>query len=152
MQGAELQYLHGRLCPPQWRDFLHAQAQEFREHLSRDELRGLMHRIGLRFAVLHPIGPCDSIAAMRAAMNTVWLALDWGVVELSDAEPAALSIEHACAPLSAAYGPEHLDWTPAFLEGVYQGWMAAAGADEALHVRLQHADPQTGSLRFAFSK
>jgi hypothetical protein len=152
MQGAELDYLHGRLCIPQWRDFLRAQAEEFRDHLSAAELRGLMHRIGLRFASLHTLPPCASIAALRDAMNGVWQALDWGLVELEDQDAAALLIEHICSPLSAAFGESHLDWTPAFLEGVYQGWMSAAGAGETLQVRLQHADPRTGSLRFAFSK
>jgi hypothetical protein len=152
MQDAELEYLHGRLCIPQWRDFLHALAEEFRAHLSTAELRGLMHRIGLRFATLHPLAPCASIADLRDAMNAAWKPLDWGAVNLDDQDGAALVIGHICSPLSAAFGEAHLDWTPAFLEGVYQGWMSAAGADDALQVRLQHAEPGTGSLRFVFSK
>ncbi|ARP79415.1 hypothetical protein CAL12_00305 [Bordetella genomosp. 8] len=152
MQGAELEYLHGRLCTPQWRDFLRAQAEEFRAHLSTDELRGLMHRIGARFAALYPLPACGSIAELRDAMNAAWKPLDWGLVELADQDDAALLIEHLCSPLSAAFGPGELDWTPAFLEGVYQGWMSAAGAGDTLQVRLQHADPTTGSLRFVFSK
>lgn len=152
MQGAELEYLHGRLCIPQWRDFLHAQAEEFRAHLSTADLRGLMHRVGLRFAALHPLGPCASIADLRDAMNAVWKPLDWGLVELDDQDSAALAIQHICSPLCAAFGQAHLDWTPAFLEGVYQGWMSAAGAGDALQVRLQLADAGTGSLRFVLSK
>jgi hypothetical protein len=152
MQGAELEYLHGRLCIPQWRDFLRALAEEFRGQLSTAELRGLMHRIGLRFASQHALPPCASIAALRDAMNGVWKPMDWGLAELTDQDAAVLLIDHMCSPLAAAFGEGHLDWTPAFLEGVYQGWMSAAGADHALQVRLQHTDPQTGSLRFAFSK
>ncbi|OZI21154.1 hypothetical protein CAL26_27365 [Bordetella genomosp. 9] len=152
MQGAELEYLHGRLCTPQWRGFLRAQAEEFRAHLSTAELRGLMHRIGGRYAALYPLPPCASIAELRDAMNAAWAPLDWGLVALAEQDDAALLIEHFCTPLAAGFGAGELEWTPAFLEGVYQGWMSAAGAGDTLQVRLQHADPETGSLRFVFSK
>lgn len=152
MQSAELEYLHGRLCIPQWRDFLRALADEFRDHLSAAELRQLMLHVGLRFAAMHPLPSCATLAALREAMNDVWKPLDWGAVQFSEQGAAALLIEHVCSPLSAAFGEGHLDWTPTFLEGVYQGWMSAAGAGEMLRVRLQYSNPRTGSLRFAFSK
>jgi hypothetical protein len=35
---------------------------------------------------------------------------------------------HYCAPLPA-FGASALAWTPAFLEGAYQQWLAALGAE-----------------------
>jgi hypothetical protein len=101
-----LDYLLQRQISPQWRGLLTALAEEF---------------------AAHPLPPCDSTADLADALNARWQEADWGYVELVD-EADYLRIAHCCAPLQA-FGSAALAWTPAFLEGVYQTWLRALGAD-----------------------
>ncbi|REE24087.1 MULTISPECIES: cellulose biosynthesis protein BcsD [unclassified Paraburkholderia] len=121
-----LDYLLERQISPQWRGMLTALATEFEAQIGRDELRQLMHRVGSRFAAAHPLPACDSTAELARTLNLHWHEMDWGYVELAD-EPESLRIVHYCAPLQA-FGGAALAWTPAFLEGVYQTWLSALGA------------------------
>ncbi|MFM0506902.1 cellulose biosynthesis protein BcsD [Paraburkholderia sp. RL17-373-BIF-A] len=121
-----LDYLLERQISPQWRGMLTALANEFEAQIGRDELRQLMHRVGSRFAAAHPLPACDSTAELARTLNLYWHEMDWGYVELAD-EPESLRIVHYCAPLQA-FGGTALAWTPAFLEGVYQTWLSALGA------------------------
>jgi hypothetical protein len=121
-----LDYLLDRQISPQWRGMLLALAQEFETQIGQAELRQLMQRVGRRFAAAHPLGACVSTAEFANALNALWNGSDWGFVELSD-EPEYLRIVHHCPPL-LAFGAEALAWTPAFLEGAYQGWLNELGA------------------------
>ncbi|MCC8394623.1 cellulose synthase [Paraburkholderia sp. MMS20-SJTR3] len=121
-----LDYLLERQISPQWRGMLSALAGEFEAQIGRDELRQLMQRVGVRFAQAHPLPACGSTADLQQALNDYWRAMDWGYVELAD-EAESLRIVHYCAPLPA-FGETALAWTPAFLEGVYQSWFSALGA------------------------
>jgi len=121
-----LDYLLERQISPQWRGMLSALATEFEAQIGRDELRQLMHRVGSRFASAHPLPACGSTAELAHTLNLVWHDMDWGYVELAD-EPESLRIVHYCSPL-LAFGGTALTWTPAFLEGVYQTWLSALGA------------------------
>lgn len=105
---------------------LSALASEFEAQIGRDELRHLMHRVGGRFAAAHPLPASDSTADLALTLNARWHEMDWGYVELAD-EPESLRIVHYCAPLPA-FGKSALAWTPAFLEGAYQTWLSALGA------------------------
>jgi len=120
-------YLLDRQIAPQWRGVLTALAAEFETQLGPDELRQLMYRVGSRFALAHPLPACGSTLDLADALNAQWQAADWGFVELAD-EAQYLRIVHYCAPL-LAFGSEALAWTPAFLQGVYQTWLAALGAE-----------------------
>jgi len=122
-----LDYLLARQISPQWRGMLAALAEEFEAQIGHVELRQLMYRVGCRFAAAHTLPPCGSTADLANALNARWQEADWGYVELSD-EPEYLRIAHCCAPL-LAFGASALSWTPAFLEGVYQTWLTALGAD-----------------------
>ncbi|NPT37519.1 cellulose biosynthesis protein BcsD [Paraburkholderia xenovorans] len=121
-----LDYLLERQISPQWRGMLTALASEFEAQIGRDELRQLMHRVGSRFAAAHPLPACESTAELARTLNLYWHDMDWGYVELAD-EAESLRIVHYCAPLQA-FGGTALAWTPAFLEGVYQTWLSALGA------------------------
>jgi hypothetical protein len=121
-----LDYLLERQISLQWRGVLLALAEEFEAQIGHDELRQLMHRVGQRFAAAHPLGDCATTAELAGALNACWQHTDWGFVELTD-EPEYLRIVHHCAPL-LAFGPTALAWTPAFLEGSYQGWLSELGA------------------------
>jgi hypothetical protein len=125
--AASFEYLLDSHVSRQWRGMLAALAQEFESQIGRTELRQLMHRVGVRFAQARPLPACASTAELADALNALWQDADWGFVELSD-ERDHLSIVHSCAPL-AAFGDSALAWTPAFLEGAYQHWLSALGAD-----------------------
>ena len=122
-----LDYLLQRQISPQWRGLLTALAEEFEAQIGQEELRQLMYRVGCRFAAAHPLPPCASTADLADALNSRWQEADWGYVELVD-EADYLRIAHSCAPLQA-FGSAALAWTPAFLEGVYQTWLSALGAE-----------------------
>ena len=122
-----LDYLLQRQISPQWRGLLTALAEEFEAQIGQGELRQLMYRVGCRFAAAHPLPPCASTADLADALNARWQEADWGYVELVD-EADYLRISHSCAPLQA-FGSTALAWTPAFLEGVYQTWLSALGAE-----------------------
>jgi hypothetical protein len=115
-----LDYLLDRQISPQWRGLLTALAEEFEAQIGQGELRQLMYRVGCRFAAAHPLPPCGSTADLAEAFNARWQEADWGYVDLSD-EPDYLRIAHSCAPLHA--------FGSAFLEGVYQTWLSALGAE-----------------------
>jgi len=121
-----LDYLLDRQISSQWRGVLVALAEEFDTQIGRDELRQLMQRVGRRFAAAHPLPPCATTPELGAALNAIWNDLDWGFVEVGD-EPDYLRIVHCCPPL-LAFGANALPWSPAFLEGAYQEWLSALGA------------------------
>lgn len=110
-----------------------------------------MKRIGTRFAVTNPIPPCASVAEIQACMSAVWVDSDWGWVEVDEID-RAMRIVHQCAPLASAFGGEHVDWTPAFLEGVYQQWLAALGAGDTLRVRQVTRMDEFGRIEFRLSQ
>lgn len=124
--GPVLDYLLDHQISPQWRGMLTALASEFEAQIGQDELRQLMYRVGCRFASAHSLPPCASTADLADALNAQWQQGHWGYVDLSD-EPDSLRITHYCAPLMA-FGSAALAWTPAFLEGAYQTWLSALGA------------------------
>lgn len=145
-----IDYLLDRQISPQWRGVLGALASEFEAQIGHDELRQLMHRVGCRFAQAQPLPACESTGELGQTINLRWRDIDWGYVELFD-EPGSLRIVHYCAPLQA-FGGTALAWTPAFLEGVYQTWLNALGAqglslaqtsgygaDSAIEFRLRRA-------------
>lgn len=133
----------------QWRGLLAALADEFEAQIGRTELRQLMHRVGSRFAAARPLPPCQSTAELADALNTLWRDSDWGFVELAD-ERDHLSIVHYCAPLPA-FGESALAWTPAFLEGAYQHWLAALGA-QGLAIRQASEFGDDAAIEFRLAR
>jgi hypothetical protein len=144
-----LDYLLDRQISSQWRGVLTALAEEFATQIGEDELRQLMYRVGCRFATAHALPPCSSTADLAKAFNAWWNETDWGYVELSD-EPEYLRIAHSCAPLQA-FGTAALGWTPAFLQGVYQTWLSALGADGLSVVQVSEFD-ENANLEFRLGR
>ncbi len=144
-----LDYLLERQISPQWRGMLTALATEFEAQIGRDELRQLMHSVGCRFAAAHPLPACGSTAELARALNRHWHEMNWGYVELAD-EPDSLRIVHYCAPLQA-FGGTALAWTPAFLEGVYQTWLSALGA-QGLSVAQTSDYGENSALEFRLGR
>ena len=142
-------YLLQSQCVPQWRGFLHAMGAEFSGALPGDELRELMHRIGMKFAVQHPLPACKTLTSLQEAMTVFWQSIGWGWVSLAQ-DAMHLSIHHHCAPLVSAFGADHGEWTHGFLQGVYQQWFEAAGSDH-LRVSQAAATDAWGSAKFELS-
>ncbi|RFU44916.1 cellulose biosynthesis protein BcsD [Paraburkholderia sp. DHOC27] len=144
-----LEYLLDRQISRQWRGLLTALAEEFATQISEDELRQLMFRVGCRFATAHGLPPCASTADLAHALNARWEEADWGYVELTD-EPEYLRIAHSFAPLHA-FGFASLGWTPAFLQGAYQTWLSALGADGLAVAQASEFD-ENATLEFRLGR
>ncbi|MDR5857645.1 cellulose biosynthesis protein BcsD [Caballeronia sp. LZ062] len=147
--AAIFEYLLDRQISRQWRGVLAALASEFEAQIGHDQLRELMERVGSRFADANPLPPCDTTPALADALNALWRDTDWGFVELSD-ERDHLSIVHYCAPLQA-FGESALAWTPAFLEGAYQRWLAGLGA-QGLAVRQASEFGDDAAIEFRLAR
>ena len=147
--AALLDYFAQQQTSVQWRGFLAALAQEFDSQLETSQLRQLMARIGARFASSHPALGCATLDDFAAFLNGLWTSLDWGYVNLTERDEYLL-IEHCCAPLGA-FGEEAGRWTPAFLEGAYQTWLSALGA-QGLSVVQTSAFGEDSSLEFRLGR
>jgi hypothetical protein len=99
-----LDYLLHRQISPQWRGLLTALAEEFEAQIGQDELRQLMYRVGCRFALAHPLPPCNSTDDLALALNARWQETDWGYVELVDPFVCAVArVRLCCAQLDAGF-------------------------------------------------
>ncbi|OZI70848.1 cellulose synthase [Bordetella genomosp. 12] len=130
---------------------LAAFAHELAQDLTAQRLRALMRRAGEHFADKHVLPQSVSVADMQSVINQVWRPLDWGWVEISEAEDH-LALSHSCAPLRAAFGDEHLMWTTGFLEGAYESWMRRLGADAQLRVTQVQTPDAFGTIRYRFGR
>lgn len=142
-------YLSQQQCARQWRGFLRALSDEFGSALPSDELRDLMHRIGMKFAAQNPLPPCETLTLLQEEMTDFWDQIDWGWVSLAQ-DARCLNIDHHCAPLASAFGTDQGDWIHGFLQGVYQQWFDSAGA-QRLRVSPAVAADAWGSVRFELS-
>ncbi len=142
-------YLSQQQCSRQWRGFLRAISAEFASALPDDELRDLMHRIGMKFAVQNPLPACETLTLLQEEMTSFWKQIDWGWVTLTQ-DARCLNIDHCCAPLASAFGTDQGDWMHGFLQGVYQQWFDSAGAQRLRVSPAVNADTW-GSVRFELS-
>lgn len=133
------QHLAQGQCAAQWRGFFQALAAEFVAALPPQDLRALMFRVGARFAAEHPLPACATLDELQRSMTAVWERIDWGWVQLTQ-EAAQLDIQHSLSPVSAAFGPDHVQWSGGFLEGVYQAWFEEAGAGQLKVAQVAPAD------------
>lgn len=151
MEQAIFEYVSNSQANRQWKHFLSALATEFDEQLAEADLRAMMQRVGARFAGQLTLPRCDTLAQMQQAMSEVWMGLDWGWVELHESGDH-LAVRHFCSPLRAAFGEQHLRWTPAFLEGVYQQWFQSMGSGAALHVQQSTQADAFGCVEFRLAQ
>lgn len=108
---------------------MEALASEFASALSPEDLRALMARVGMRFAVTHALPRCGTLEELQCAISAVWEPADWGWVHLTQAADH-LDIHHTLSPLFSAFGSEHVSWAGGFLEGAYQQWFNQAGSGQ----------------------
>lgn len=151
MDSAILSHLNDRLCAHQWRDTLAAFAQELAQDLTAHRLRQIMRRTGERFASANLLPQAGTVEELRNAANQLWRTLDWGWVEIVEADDH-LALTHYCAPLRAAFGVDHLNWSAGFLEGVYELWMRQLGAEAQLRMTQQQTSATDGTLVYRFGR
>ena len=153
MEGSPVawQYLLDRRCDRQWKDFLGAMSAEFAAQLSVADLRLLLRKIGERFARQTALPACATLDDIRDAANRIWSEIDWGHVEMREAD-GYLSLVHHCAPLKAAFGDDALAWSPAYLEGVYQQWFVSCGAGSDLRVAQASDADGAGTIEYRLSQ
>ena len=151
MEKAIFEYVSEAQASRQWKQFLAALAAEFGEQLADADLRAMMQRVGARFAAQLPLPRCDTVPQMQQAMSDLWMSCDWGWVELHE-NADHLAIRHFCSPLRAAFGEQHLRWTPAFLEGAYQQWFHSMGSGSTLRVQQSTQADAFGCVEFRLAQ
>ena len=136
---------------PQWRPFLSFLTQELTQNLTPRFLTQLMRAAGGQFARQNALAEAGTVDAMREAMNRVWGELDWGQVEIREAQDW-LVLTHYHAPLNAVFGAQSQAWAGAFLEGAYETWMHQLGADPQLRMTTAASAEASGAMVFLFGK
>ncbi|WP_233271862.1 cellulose biosynthesis protein BcsD [Paraburkholderia acidiphila] len=136
---------------PQWRPFVSFLTQELTQNLTPRFLTQLMRTAGGQFARHAVLAEAHTVATMREAMNQVWGELDWGQVEIREAQDW-LVLTHYHAPLKAVFGAENVVWAGAFLEGAYEAWMHQLGADSQLRMTTAGPADASGTMVFLFGK
>ncbi|WP_321845390.1 cellulose biosynthesis protein BcsD [Paraburkholderia bannensis] len=136
---------------PQWQPFLSFFSQELTQHLTPRLLTQLTRGAGGEFARQYALTGAGTVADMQDAMNRVWSGMDWGVLEIREAQDW-LVLTHYHAPLKAAFGQERLAWAGAFLEGAYETWMYQLGADSQLRMTTAGPADASGTMVFLFGK
>jgi hypothetical protein len=145
------QYISSRLCSPQWGAFLPLFAVELTQDLTPGHLSQVMRRTGGQFARRHALGAIDTLVDLQAAVNRIWDGLDWGWVEMREAEDR-LVLAHYYAPLQIVFGVEHQAWSGAFLEGAYEWWMRQLDADLQLRASAPGESEASDPMTFYFGK
>jgi hypothetical protein len=136
---------------PQWQPFLSFFSQELTQNLTPRLLSQITRGAGAQFARQYALVDAGTVADMQAAMNRVWTAMAWGVVEIREAQDW-LVLTHYHAPLNAAFGPQGQMWAGAFLEGAYESWMHQLGADPQLRMTTAGPADASGTMVFLFGK
>lgn len=148
VEQESLGYYASRSAHGQWAGVLRALADELTAQMPATEIRSFFVVLGRRWARSMPLAEGGDLKAFERAANAALSSCDWGWVQVRDLG-SSVEFQHACAPLRAAFGPESLAWASGLLEGLYEEWMRAQGADRNLLLRqVGEAQGVTDTLRF----
>ncbi len=104
--------------------------------------RRLLQLVGQALAAERPLAPCATLTEIEDHASTQLTELGLGWCRMREAE-AWIEIAHCELP--------PLTGLPYLLEGLYEGWLQAAGADPALRALWQGSDAEpvpAARLRF----
>jgi hypothetical protein len=150
----KIDYRIQRQSARQWRSLLAATAQGLFTQSEIKNPRALMHGIGVQFGTQTALLPCETLSDLQSAMCSVWQDMDWGRVELEE-NSGTLRITHHSSTngnlRDDAFGNETPLWVTSFLEGTYQKWLAAMGANDSLRVRQMSETDEFGSTEYQLS-
>ncbi len=148
--SAGVDFLLRERISAQWSVFLLALSAEMQNQLAAEEYRELLRSIGLRMAELLPIGPRETVEELEAAINQRLKDMQWGYASLVDSG-SLLHIHHHFSPLECALGV-NAEVAGGLLEGVYEYWFRAAGADEGLSVKQVPGSLAPTVLEYQFGR
>ena len=133
LEGTTLVVAARRSCTPQWRAFMGALATTLSE-VAGDELAlRILAGVGAAIAKQQPVPACNSLADLKAAMNATLSALDWGEVEIYEADKA---LEFVVVGYPLFDGVEAQTAFAAILEALLDGWLSAQASRPGLAMRL----------------
>lgn len=150
----KIDYRIQRQSARQWRSLLSATAQGLCKQFELKNARLMMHSIGMQFASQTNLPACETLGDLQNAMCSVWQDMDWGWVELEENDSVLRIIHHGSTNgnlLNGSFGIETSIWVTAFLQGAYQKWLAAMGANETLSVRQVSPTDEFGSTEYQLS-
>jgi Cellulose synthase subunit D len=132
-EGTTLDVAAKRSCAPQWRAFMEALSTTLSE-VAGDELAlRILGGVGAAIAKQQPVPVCSSLADLKTALNTALGVLDWGQVDIKEADKA-LEFVVIGYPFF-----ESVDAQAAFaatLEALLDGWLTMQATRPGLTMRL----------------
>src|SRR5260370_7617948 len=132
-EGTPLDVAAKRSCALQWRGLMEALSTTLSE-VAGDELAlRILGGVGAAIAKQQPVAVCSSLADLKTALNTALGALDWGQVDIKEADKALEFVV-----IGYPYF-ESVDAQAAFaatLEAVLDGWLPMQATRPRLSTRL----------------
>lgn len=146
LPALSLAQYRARQMPPASRSLLAALLQVVGTRLERTQGRVLLQLVGRALAAERPLEPCATLAEIesRATAQLMELGLGWCRMREGD---SWIEIVHGELPGF----PAAADRLPAVLEGLYEGWLQAAGAEPVLRAVWLRGDAEPvphGVLRY----
>ena len=147
---AALDYLVSEQVSIQWRGFLQAFSAEIKSQLTPAEFKELLRSMGKRMGESVTVGEQPTVDALETEINRRLREIRWGYARLSDAGDQ-LNIKHYLCPLTSGTGLEP-EVAGGFLEGMYEQWFHAAGAQPDLVVRQMTGPASATALEFQLGR
>ena len=120
-------------CPPQWRIFMEALATSLAQVAGDEQALRVLAGVGSAIAREQAIPVSSSLAELKAAMNAGLQTLDWGQVDVYEAEKA---LEFVVIGYPCFEGVEAQTAFAAILEALLEGWLTQQAARPGLAMRL----------------
>ena len=133
LDGTTLVVAARRSCPPQWRTFMEALAPKLSRVAGDEQALQILAGVGAAIAKDRNIPACQSLDDLKAAMNAGLQALDWGQVDIYEAERA---LEFVVVGYPFFEGTEAQTAFAAVLEALLEGWVTQQAARSGLAMRL----------------
>jgi Cellulose synthase subunit D len=132
-EGTTLDVAAKRSCAPQWRAFMEALSTTLSE-VAGDELAlRILGGVGAAIAKQQPVAACSSLADLKTALNTALGVLDWGQVDIKEADKA---LEFVVIGYPYFEGIDAQAAFAATLEAVLDGWLTMQATKPGLTMRL----------------
>ena len=107
--------------------------------LAGDELAlRILAGVGSTLAKEQPVPPCSSLTELKTAMNAALATLDWGQVEVYEADRA---LEFVVMGYPYFEGVEAQTTFAAILEALLDGWLRTQASRPGLAMRLVERGP-----------
>ena len=148
VEQGSLSYFLSRPADGRWGGVLRALAEELAAQMSASEIRAFFAILGRRWARSMPLDKSDNLKDLEAAANKALSSADWGWVRVRDLG-SSVEFQHSCAPLRSAFGADAMEWASGLLEGLYEEWLRAQGAERNLVLRqVGRAEGAADTVRF----